>query len=248
MPLSPAPLLPGTSPLPTPGRRPPERRALKVGALVAVPLMVVLLAGGQFMLPHILFLAPGFLAQTGNGQPGQAGGAAPFQGFTMTWTRRQSGGGFDTPASLDNMTFEAKTFHMNTVIIPVVADMSKRSSSSLSWHASDKDNKDSFDDSVYTQAISDARKAGLVPILELQVRQQDTLSTIRPGVINETSQWIGIAWSELSSDRTIFGDSNSIGVVEHQWFDNYTQFAVHYAQLSEQNHLPYFIIDRKSVV
>ncbi len=237
MPLSPSPLLPGTSPLPAPGRRPPGRRALSMGAVVAIPLLVVLLAGGQFVLPHILFLAPGMLAQTGNSPNGQASNSAPFQGFTMMWTRRQSGGGYDTSASLDNMTFEAKTYHMNSVIIPVVADMPVRSGSAIAWHPKDTGDKDTFDDSIYLRAISDAKKAGLTPILELQVRQQDQLSGV-----NETSQLVGVAWSNLTSNFSIYGEKDPIGVLEHKWFDNYTQFAVHFAQLSEQNHLPYFII------
>jgi hypothetical protein len=212
-----------------------------MGALVAIPLLVVFLAGGQFVLPHILFLAPGMLAQTGNSPNGQLSNSAPFQGFTMMWTRRQSGGGFDTSASLDNMTFEAKTFHMNSVIIPVVADMPVRSASTIAWHSTDKGDKDTFDDSIYVDAISDAKKAGLVPILELQVRQQDQLSTTSSGV-NETSQLIGVAWSNLTSNFNIYGEKDPIGVLEHKWFDNYTQFAVHFAQLSQQNHLPYFII------
>lgn len=237
MPLSPSPLLPGTSPLPTPGRRPPGRRALRMGALVAIPLLVVLLVGGQFVLPRILFLAPGLLAQTGNTSPGQASGSAPFQGFTMMWMRRQSGGGFNTPSSLDNMTFEAKTFHMNSVIIPVVADMPTRSASYIAWHSNDKGDKDTYADNVYIQAINDARKAGLVPILELQMRQQDQLSSS-----NESSQLVGVAWSNLLSNLNIYGETDNIGVLEHKWFDNYTKFAAHFAQLSEQYHLPYFII------
>lgn len=241
MPLSPSPLLPGTSPLPTPGRRPPGRRALSMGALVAIPLLVALLAGGQLLLPRILFLAPGLLAQTSNTQAGQSSGTAPFQGFTMMWTRRQSGGGFNTPSSLDNMNFQAKTFNMNSVIIPVVADMPIRSSSYISWHSNDNGNKDTFADNVYIQAITDARKAGLVPILELELRQQDPLSVGSSG-LNETSQLIGAAWSNLTSKYNIYGESDPIGVLEHKWFDNYTQFAAHYAQMSEQYHLPYFII------
>ncbi len=241
MPLSPSPLLPGTSPIPAPGRRPPGRRALSMGALVAIPLLIVLLAGGQFILPRVLFLAPGILAQTGNSPSGQAGNSAPFQGFTMTWMRRQTGGGFDTSASLDNMTFEARTFHMNSVIIPVVADMPTRSASYLAWHPNDNGDKDTFDDSVYIRAINDAKKAGLVPILELQVLQQDVLSTTAHG-IDETSQLVGVAWSNLPSKYNIAGEKDSIGVLEHKWYDNYTQFAVHFAQLSQQHHLPYFII------
>ena len=241
MPLSPSPLMPGTSPLPTPGRRPPGRRALGTGALVAIPLLIALLAGGQFLLPHIMFLTPGLLAQTGNSQQGQQTSSAPFQGFTMNWTRRQTGGGYDTAASLENMKFEAETFHMNSVIIPVVADMPVRSASALAWRPNDKGDKDTFDDSIYVQAINDARKAGLVPILELQVRQQDPLSRTTNG-IDENSQLVGVAWSDLHSNNNIFGESDNIGVLEHKWFDNYTAFASHFAQLSQQNHLPYFII------
>ncbi len=242
MPLSPSPLLPGTSPLPTPGRRPPGRRALGIGALVAIPTLIALLAGGQFLLPHILFLTPGLFAQMGNSsQQGQQSSGAPFQGFVMDWSRRQSGGGFDTPASLDNMKFEAETFHMNSVIIPVIAEMPTRSASDIAWRPSDPGDKDTFDDSVNIQAITDARKAGLVPILELQVRQQDQLSRTLNG-INETSQLVGVAWSDYPSKSTIYGQSDSIGVLEHKWFDNYSQFAAHFAQMSEKYHLPYFII------
>src|SRR5260221_3556859 len=63
MPLAPAPLLPGTSPLPTPGRRPPDRRAQRLGALAALPTLLVALLAGQFILPHIVFVAPGLQAQ-----------------------------------------------------------------------------------------------------------------------------------------------------------------------------------------
>ncbi len=60
MPLSPAPLMPGTSPLPTPGRRPPGRRALRMGALVAIPLLLVSLAAWTIHAAAYLFLALGF--------------------------------------------------------------------------------------------------------------------------------------------------------------------------------------------
>src|SRR5262245_39894797 len=132
MPLSPSPLLPGTSPLPVPGRRPPDRRALRLGAFVALPMLLVSLVAGQFLLPRRLFIAPGFQASAGAGSPVSAGGLA-FQGFVYPWTRRMSGGGYNTPASLKNMQSQANTFHMNAVIIPVVGDMANRSDSPINW-------------------------------------------------------------------------------------------------------------------
>lgn len=234
MPLSPAPL-PGTSPLPVPGRRPPSRRALRMAALAAVPVLVASLLLGQFALPRILFVSQSILAEAGASQPGSGG--STFQGFVYNWTRRDTGGGYTTPDSLKNMKFQAETFRMNTVIIPVVADMPQRSGTKILWRSSDKGNLDTFPDDVYVRAIQDARKAGLVPILELQLRQQDPYSGT-----DDSGQWVGRGWSDLVSTLSIAGYSQPIGALERTWFDNYTEFAVHYAQLSQQYKLPYFII------
>src|SRR5215469_2757215 len=108
MPLSPAPLLPGTSPIPTPGRRPPDRRALRLGALAALPVLVLALVVGKFALPYALFLAPGLQAQAGGGDSGS--GVGDFQGFQFVWTRHQTGGGYTTPASLDNLRPEQERY------------------------------------------------------------------------------------------------------------------------------------------
>jgi hypothetical protein len=240
MPLSPAPLLPGTSPLPPAGSRPPSRHALRLGAAVAVPALVAALAVGQLVLPQMLFLAPGLQAQVSGGFTGGGANSAMFQGFLYPWTRQNTGGGYNTPASLDNLQFEATTFHMNAVIIPVVADMPQHSNSILYWHAGDPGDLNTLPDTDYIDAIKDARRVGLLPILELQVKQHDpnTPSTDSPTLI-------GSAWSQLPSTVGVGvegGKSYSIAQLEQGWFDAYTAFAVHYAQLSQQYHLPYFII------
>jgi hypothetical protein len=232
MPLSPAPLLPGTSPVPAPGRRPPDRRALRLGALFALPTLALALVVGQLALPYVLFLAPGLQAQAGGGGTGT--GAGNFQGFVFSWSRRQTGGGYNTPASLQNMRSEVHDFHMNTVIIPVIADMPERSNSAILWHSTDNGNRDTLPDGDYIKAIQDARSAGLVPILELQLRQQD------PASPNEDPTYIGGTWSSLHSSTAI--GLGQIGTLERNWFNNYTAFAVHYAQMSAQYNLPYFII------
>ena len=241
MPLAPAPLLPGTSPLPSPGKRPPDRRALRLGAFAAIPTLVVLLLVGQFLLPELLFLAPGLQAKAGGGGVDSGtGGGATFQGFAFPWSRVDSNGGYNTPASPQNLQSEASVFHMNAVIIPVIADMPERSNSTLCWHFTEGCDVNTLSDDQYKQALRDALKAGLVPILELQVRQHDNRSAG-----SDSPEYAGAIWSNLTSVTPIgleSGGNRSVGQLEGDWFDNYTAFAVHYAQLSASFHLPYFIV------
>jgi hypothetical protein len=238
MPLTPSPLIPGTSPLLDPGQQPPNRRAMRIGALLTTLVLIVSLGAGQLLFTRILFFAPGLQAQANSSST--AGTTATFQGFVYPWTRDLTGGGYTTAASLTNMQSEAATFHMNSVIIPVVADMPYRADSVLLWHSSDSGDIHTLPDSNYEQAISDAKKAGLVPILELKVDQEDPLSGG-----SESSQYIGEFWSDFGSSATTGlgnGKNITVGPTEKQWFDNYTAFAVHYAEISQQDNLPYLIM------
>lgn len=243
MPLSPAPLLPGSSPLPEPGRRPPDRRALRLGALAMAPALIVALLAGPLLLPGLGNLVAQIQGQAGGGVPSSAG--AQFQGFTMNPLAKVSNGGYTSPASLKNMQTQADLFHMNAVIIPVIADMPLRSGSTMLWHAGQKGNYDSLPVTTYARAIEDARKAGLLPILELQVRQFDFLSgclNAAPGPgCNSSSTLVGRAWYDSRSTDPYPTLNGTTGQLEKGWFDNYTAFAVEYARLSEHYHLPYFI-------
>ncbi len=250
MPLAPAPIFPGTSPLPTPGFRPPSRGASRVAALIALPMLLALLVIGQVTLPWVAFVAPGLESQAGGSDPGAQ--AAPFQGFVYQWTRRMPSGanaGFTSPASLANLKLEAQTFHMNAVIIPVIADMPYRDDSIISWNASDptsgKYDLDTFPDSTYAQVIQDVRSVGLLPVLELEIRQQSPLSKTAAG-IDESPELVGRAWDAPSSQSygAEFGTGVRLNIrdTERGWFDSYTAFAVHYAELSAKYNLPYFII------
>ncbi len=237
MPLTPSPLIPSTSPLPNSGQQPPNKRALRVGAMATLLLLIVTLGAGQLLLPHILFLEPGLLSQAVSST--SAGSTATFQGFVYPWTRDERGGGYSTPASLQNMQSEAKIFHMNAVIIPVVADMPLRDDSVILWKSTEKGDIHTLPDSEYEQAITDAKKAGLVPILELQIRQQDPLSQG-----SQSSQLVGYFWSANGTSQVTGlgnGKQITVGPTEEQWFDNYTALAVHYAAISKQYQLPYFI-------
>src|SRR5262249_22040386 len=138
MPLSPAPLLPGTSPLTPPGHRPPNRRALGLGAFISLLTLVAVLVVGQIFLSRLLFLAPSLQTSTGEGDQAGAAGIA-FQGFQYPWTQSDGSiGGYNSPMSLQNMRSQAQLFHMNAVIIPVVADMPARYDSYIAWRTTDR--------------------------------------------------------------------------------------------------------------
>src|SRR5262249_17476737 len=127
------------------------------------------------------------------------------------------------------------------VIIPVVADMPARYDSYIAWRYRDRDDVHTLDDGAYVAAIVDARKAGLLPILELQIRQQDPKSSP-----DDSAALVGVAWANSYPYQSLSsrgpGSSKRVGTLEKQWFDNYTAFAVHYAQISATHKLPYFII------
>lgn len=242
MPLSPAPLLPGQSPLSAPGERPADRRALRMGALVGLFTLALALVPGQLLLPRLLYLTPGLLARAEVGGQGGQSSAGSFQGFAFMWTARSSGaGGYTTPASAKNMRSEAHDFHMNTVVIPVVADMPYRSESTLYWQAGGKyQYTDTLPDADYVQAIADARAAGLMPILELEVRQQDTYNAPY-----EYPYFIGHDWYDEAAGQditTATGNTATVGQLEWGWVDNYTAFAVHFAALAQTQHMPYLIV------
>jgi hypothetical protein len=129
---------------------------------------------------------------------------------------------------------------MNSVIIPVVADMPNRSDSAISTNPTDAANKDTLPDSDYVAAIQAARKAGLVPILELVLRQQDKLNQAG----DESSELVGKAWynAPAGSNYGLNGSTANVLVKERGWFDAYTTFAVHVATIAQANHVPYLII------
>lgn len=232
MPLSPTPFVSGSSPLPEPGRRPPDKRALRLGMLAMLPALLVALLAGPLLMPGLGLLVAQTQAQAGGGVPEAAG--AQFQGFAFNWTAQQSGGGYTTPASEKILREQANVFHMNAVIIPVVADMSVRSGSDLVWTAGN--DKDTLPEGDYVKAIHDARAAGLLPILELQVRQYDQLSGS-----NTSGALVGRAWWDSSVADQYLALGGNVGTLERTWFDNYSAFAAEYARVSQENHLPYFI-------
>jgi hypothetical protein len=243
MPLAPAPIFPGTSPLSPPGQRPPDRRALRLGVLISLPLLLVSLGLGQLASTRLLFFGPGLQAQAGGRDPGIS--QAPFQGFVFWWTRRLAtaspGGGYTSQAATQNLKLQADVFHMNSVIIPVVVDMPVRSDGVISTNPTDAANKDTLPDGDYIAAIKAAQKAGLVPMLEIVVRQQDPITK---NTADESSELVGKAWYNAPAKQSYSLGTGyaSVVVKERAWFDAYTTLAVHVAGIARDNHVPYLII------
>jgi hypothetical protein len=240
MPLSPAPLTPGLTPLPNPSERPANRRTLLLGAIVGLLALAGSLVAGQLALTRLVFVAPALLARASSDQ-GASSTATNFQGFNYLWTKRSQGpGGYSTPASLQNLQSEARDFHMNTVVIPVIADMPKRSSSEFYWHTTDKyASLDILPDTDYVKAIEDARKAGLEPVIDLQVKQQ----SVESGG-DDRAKYVGWSWYGLPSNQSLFTGNGTVvvGTLEHTWVDEYTAFAAHFAQLAQSKNVKYFIV------
>src|SRR5689334_21580696 len=132
------------------------------------------------------------------------------------------------------MTSEANDYYMNAVAIDVTADQTTTSSTTLSYNAGDSGNTDSLSDQDIERAITDAQAAGLTPILTLQVQVTNDPITNLPS-------FIGNLWYRVPGEKPLGVGGTPVGQTEHQWFDSYTAFAVHYAQMSQKYHLPYFI-------
>src|SRR5260370_2429970 len=109
---------------------------------------------------------------------------------------------------------------MMSVVIPIGADMPDPTNGYIAWRVGDKGDMHTLPDADSAKAINDAKTAGLLPILELQVQVAG----------GQGSASVGAAWSDSHSDALIgvaAGGTAAIGKLEKQWFDSYSAFAVH---------------------
>jgi hypothetical protein len=227
------PILPNASPtgqhLIPPPSRPRGRLSGIVNAAIAVIALVLIFFLGSGWLTKASFFLATFHSQTGIGSPGAA---ISFQGFHDVWLRKSGNHQFMQPDSKKIMLSEANDYHMNAVAIQVTADQETTQDTTLSYKATDQGNADSLPDQDIEQAITDAEAVGLTPILTLTIHM-----TNEPGTTSPTG--VGELWYDVPGQVSILGNITS--TAEHQWFDSYTSYAVHYAQISAQYHLPYFI-------
>lgn len=215
---------------------PPSRPRGRLSGLINAAIAVISLLGifflGTPLLTSSSFLLAGSSALAHVGSPGAA---TAFQGFHDLWLRKWGDHQFMQPDSLHIMTSEANDYHMNAVAIDVTADQDNTSAISLSYNPADAGNADSLPDQDIERAITDSQAAGLTPILTLQIQ------VTNDPIIN-TPTYIGTLWYNTPGEKPApLNQGGNIGQAEHLWFDSYTAYAVHYAQLSQKYHLPYFI-------
>jgi hypothetical protein len=227
------PILPNPSPTAQHLIPPPSRPRGRLSGLVNTAIAIIALALIYFLGSGWLTNASFFLAarnpQVGIGSPGQA---LDFQGFRDVWLRQWGNNQFMKPDSQKIMASEANDYHMNAAVIQETADQATTSDTTVSYKATDQGNVDSLPDQDTEQAITDAQAAGLTPILTLTIQM-----TREPGTTSPTG--VGNLWFNVPGQTAILFAVTA--TAEHQWFDSYTAYAVHYAQISQKYHLPYFI-------
>lgn len=228
------PILPNPSPtaqhLIPPPSRPRGRLSGLMNAAIAVLALVLIFFLGTGWIANASFFLSTRQIQAGVGAPGAA---TDFQGFIDLWMRKWGAHQYTTPDSKKILVSEYNDYHMNAVAIQITADQGLPYDTSLSYNSTDQGNVDSLPDSDIIQAITHAQAAGLTPILDLNV-----LLTNNPTNVNSPTQ-IGSLWYDVPGQDSILGAETA--TAEHQWIDSYTAYAVHYAQMSQQYHLPYFI-------
>ncbi len=227
------PILPNPSPttshlIPQPSR-PPGRLSGIINTAIALIALALIVFLGSGWLTNASFFLPKLHLKAGIDSPG-----APiaFQGFRDVWLRKWGAQQFLKPDSQKIMRSEANDYHMNAVAIQITADQENTSATALSYKSTDQGNVDSLPDQDIERAITDAQAVGLTPILTLNILVTHDPTTTSPTLI-------GQLWYTAPGQTSILG--NIVAPAEHQWFDSYTAFAVHYAQLSQKYHLPYFI-------
>jgi hypothetical protein len=229
MPILPTPS-PATHHLVPPPSQPRGRLSnLLNAALGLCALLLIFLLGAGWVTNASFFLAKRHL-QAGVSVPGAS---TAFQGFQDIWLRHWGDHQFTKPDSKRILASQFNDYHMNAVAFQITADQESYTSTSLSYDAADQGNTDSLPDGDITQAITDAQAVGFTPILNLVIGLTDKK------IINPTPSQVGNLWFGQSGDTSIAGSATA--TAEHQWIDSYTAFAVHYAQLSQQAHLPFFL-------
>lgn len=227
------PILPTPSPtaqhLIPPPSRPRGRLSGMVNTAIALIALTLIFFLGTGWLTSSAFFLPGFHLQAGVGSPGPA---LYFQGFQDLWLRQSGNNQYMQPDSKRILLSEANDYHMNAVALVITADQSGFENPTITYSSTAPGNTDSLPDTDIEQAIADAQAANLTPILTLAIRVTNEPVSTSPTLI-------GNQWYNVPSNIAILGTAT--GISEHQWFDSYTAFAVHYAQLSQKHGLPYFI-------
>lgn len=228
------PILPNPSPtaqhLIPPPSRPRGRLSGLLNAAIAIFALVLIFFLGSGWITNASFFLPKRHPQSGIGSPGAA---LAFQGFQDIWLRQWGKNQFTTPDSKRIMISEANDYHLNAAVIQVTADQGRTYDTTVSYNPKDQGNVDSLPDTDIEQAITDAQTAGLTPILSLVIRLTDEPATTSP-------TQVGNLWFDQPGQIAILG--SVAADAEEAWIDSYTAYAVHFAQMSQKYHLPFFLM------
>jgi hypothetical protein len=220
MSLDPSPLSPQPTPLLSPTDPVPGRGSALIGAGVSVALAIVIVFVTLRFGINLVFVPQGYNAKAQQ----MVFSTAKIQGFSYYWTGSFGNKGYtDQTAAQNIFSDEAKNYHMNLATITITANQTLDSGLGVTFAA----DTDTYPDATYTALVAAARAAGLSPIFRLDVRVLGN-SSHDPSSTNIGSTWL------LSDSTTVAS--------ERAWFDSYTAFAVHYAQLAQSLNIPLIII------
>jgi hypothetical protein len=200
-----------------------------INSVIAILSLIIIFVLGTGWISNASFFRSRYHPFAKSGLPGAA---LAFQGFHDVWLNKWGEHQFMQDASRQVLRSEANDYHMNSVAIQVTADQINAVSTTVSYNPTDQGNTDSLPDADIEQAITDAQAVGLTPILTLNVQVTNDPAT-------SSASFIGYLWYNVPGEKPI--QNSQVAPAEHQWFDSYTAFAVHFAQLSQKHHLPYFI-------
>lgn len=220
MSLDPSPVSSRPTPLLHPTDPAPGRAAALAGAAISTLIAgIVVFVSLHFATP-IFFFAEGLKARAQ-----VVSVVAPFrmQGYDLLWYKSFGGQGYQTPDITKVLQSENTDYHMNTVVISVGATVDQASPTVVNFDPTK--GTDTYSDDIYTALVQQARAAGQTPIFKLMLHQTGVPDPW-PGLIG--AGWYGITGSQIDGK-------------EQQWFDSYTAFAVHFAQLSQKLNMPFLI-------
>jgi|GEM_PF-743583 len=226
MSLDPSPLSPRPTPLLSPIDPVPGRGSALMGAGIATVLAIIVGFVSMRLGTPLLYAPQGLKTNAI-----AVKSAAPFRamGFDYYWLRSLGGPGYgSTDNATNNFTSEQQQFHMNMVIIDITANQDSRACTNtcVNFDAGNPKNLDTYTDDTYTALVQKARSANVLPVFRLAIHGENQ---------NRGEPWPGI----IGADWRSAGDRYQ--VLERQWFNSYTAFAVHYAQLAQKLTMPLLI-------
>ncbi len=221
MSLDPSPMSSKPTPLLNPTDPAPGRGPAFVGALISVVMAGIVLFVALSYNTQLFFFPEGIKSQAN-----VVAIVAPYHvmGFEYTWYNSLGGPGYLAQNAPQILTSERTDYHMNLVVIDVPANVDANNPTVVNFKPGSS--PDAFPDSVYKTVVQQAQAAGLVPVFKLILH-----------VTNSPDPWAGIIGASWYDNSGYY-----VEYPEEQWIDSYTAYAVHYAQLAQSLHMPFFIM------